>query len=124
VAVIGPLTWLALLCHRSGAVPPATARQYHATSHYWRAAACCGALSLSLQRTLPGLHTNMESSSISVFSGMHCTTFLSFFLLALTHATQHTQAVFSSFKILKILQDSPSHQIFRRMHRALNIGKK
>jgi hypothetical protein len=34
------------------------------------------------------------------------------------------QAVFSSFKIPKILQDFPSHQIFRRMHEALNIGKK
>jgi hypothetical protein len=28
------------------------------------------------------------------------------------------------FKLLKILQDSPSHRIFRRMHGALNIGKK
>jgi hypothetical protein len=36
----------------------------------------------------------------------------------------YTKAVFSSFKISKILQDSPSHQIFRRMHGALNIGKK
>jgi hypothetical protein len=35
-----------------------------------------------------------------------------------------TKAVFSSFKILKILQDFPSHQIFGRMHRALNVGKK
>jgi hypothetical protein len=34
------------------------------------------------------------------------------------------QAVFTSFKIPKILQDSPSHRIFRRMHRVLNIGKK
>jgi hypothetical protein len=29
-----------------------------------------------------------------------------------------------SFKIPKILQDSPSHQIFGHMHEALNIGKK
>jgi hypothetical protein len=29
-----------------------------------------------------------------------------------------------SFKILKILQDSPSHRIFERMHGALNIDKK
>jgi interleukin-1 receptor-associated kinase 1 len=37
----------------------------------------------------------------------------------------HTsRAVFSCFKILKILQDSLSHRIFRRMHGALNIGKK
>jgi hypothetical protein len=34
------------------------------------------------------------------------------------------KAVFSSFKISKILQDSPSHQIFGRMHEALNVGKK
>jgi hypothetical protein len=33
-------------------------------------------------------------------------------------------AAFRSFKDLKILQDSPSHRIFRRIHRALNIGKK
>jgi hypothetical protein len=33
-------------------------------------------------------------------------------------------AVFSSFKIPKNLQDFPSHQIFGRMHRALNVGKK
>jgi hypothetical protein len=37
---------------------------------------------------------------------------------------KNTQAVFSLFKIPKILPDFPSHQIFRRMHRALNIGKK
>jgi hypothetical protein len=30
-----------------------------------------------------------------------------------------TQALFSSFKLPKILQDSP----FKRMHEALNIGK-
>jgi hypothetical protein len=35
-----------------------------------------------------------------------------------------SSAVFSSFKILKILQDSPSHRIFGRVHGALNIGKK
>jgi hypothetical protein len=35
-----------------------------------------------------------------------------------------SKAVFSSFKIPKILQDSPSHQIFGRMHGALNVGKK
>jgi uncharacterized protein YcsI (UPF0317 family) len=35
-----------------------------------------------------------------------------------------TEAAFSSFKILKILQDFPSYQIFRRMYGALNIGKK
>jgi hypothetical protein len=34
------------------------------------------------------------------------------------------KAVFSSFKILKILQDSPSHRIFGHVHGALNIGKK
>jgi hypothetical protein len=34
------------------------------------------------------------------------------------------EAVFSSFKIPKILQDSPSHRIFGHMHGALNIGKK
>jgi hypothetical protein len=33
-------------------------------------------------------------------------------------------AVFSFFKILKILQDFSSHQIFGRMHGALNVGKK
>jgi hypothetical protein len=33
------------------------------------------------------------------------------------------KAVFSSFKIPKILQDSPSHQIFGRMYRTLNVGK-
>jgi hypothetical protein len=33
-------------------------------------------------------------------------------------------AVFSYFKIPKILQDFPSHQIFRRMYEALNVGKK
>jgi hypothetical protein len=33
-------------------------------------------------------------------------------------------AVFSSFEVPKILQDIPSHQIFERMHEALNIGKK
>jgi hypothetical protein len=32
--------------------------------------------------------------------------------------------LFSCFKILKILQDFPSHRIFRRVYRALNIGKK
>jgi hypothetical protein len=39
-------------------------------------------------------------------------------------AAQLTEGVFSSFKVLKFLQDSPSHQIFRRMHEVLNIGKK
>jgi hypothetical protein len=38
--------------------------------------------------------------------------------------TQESEAVFSSFKIPKNLQDSPSHQIFGRMHEALNVGKK
>jgi hypothetical protein len=28
------------------------------------------------------------------------------------------------FKLPKILQDSPSHRIFRRMHGVLNVGKK
>jgi hypothetical protein len=28
------------------------------------------------------------------------------------------------FKVSKILQDSPSHRIFKRMYGALNIGKK
>jgi hypothetical protein len=37
---------------------------------------------------------------------------------------ESTKAVFSSFKILKILQDFPSHQILGRMHGALNVGKK
>jgi hypothetical protein len=32
--------------------------------------------------------------------------------------------LFSSFKLPKILQDSPSYRIFGRMHGALNIGKK
>jgi hypothetical protein len=37
----------------------------------------------------------------------------------------HTnEAVFRFFKIPKILQDSLSHQIFGRMHGALNVGKK
>jgi hypothetical protein len=41
------------------------------------------------------------------------------------HRTITTQVVvFSSFKIPKILQDSLSHRIFRRMYGALNIGKK
>jgi hypothetical protein len=34
------------------------------------------------------------------------------------------KAVFTSFKIPKILQDSPSHRIFERMHGVLNVGKK
>jgi hypothetical protein len=34
-----------------------------------------------------------------------------------------TQAVFSCFKVLKILQDFSSHRIFD-VHGALNIGKK
>jgi hypothetical protein len=29
-----------------------------------------------------------------------------------------------AFKLSKILQDSSSHRIFRRMHGALNVGKK
>jgi hypothetical protein len=33
-------------------------------------------------------------------------------------------AVFTSFKIPKILQDFSSHRIFGRMHEVLNIGKK
>jgi hypothetical protein len=33
------------------------------------------------------------------------------------------RAVFSCFKVQKILQDSPLHRIFGRMHGALNIGK-
>jgi hypothetical protein len=41
-----------------------------------------------------------------------------------TSSLTTTEGVFSFFKILKILRDSPSHQIFRRMHEALNIGKK
>jgi hypothetical protein len=35
-----------------------------------------------------------------------------------------SEGAFSSFKIPKILQDSPSHRIFRRIHETLNIGKK
>jgi hypothetical protein len=35
-----------------------------------------------------------------------------------------TQGAFSSFKVPKILQDSLSHRIFRRMHGVLNVGKK
>jgi hypothetical protein len=35
-----------------------------------------------------------------------------------------TEAVFSYFKIPKILQDFPSHQIFGRMHGTLNVDKK
>jgi hypothetical protein len=34
------------------------------------------------------------------------------------------EGVFTFFKIPKILQDFSSHRIFRRMHEALNIGKK
>jgi hypothetical protein len=34
------------------------------------------------------------------------------------------EAVFDPFKLTKILQDSPSHRIFRRMYRVLNIDKK
>jgi hypothetical protein len=34
------------------------------------------------------------------------------------------KGVFRYFKFPKILQDSPSHRIFERMHGALNIGKK
>jgi hypothetical protein len=37
---------------------------------------------------------------------------------------KRNEAVFTSFKIPKILQDSPSHRIFGRMHGVLNIGKK
>jgi hypothetical protein len=35
-----------------------------------------------------------------------------------------TKALFSSQKILQNFLDSPSHQIFRHMHEALNIDKK
>jgi hypothetical protein len=35
-----------------------------------------------------------------------------------------TKGVFRFFKILKILEDSPSHRIFGHMYGALNIGKK
>jgi hypothetical protein len=35
-----------------------------------------------------------------------------------------TEVVLSSFEIPKILKDFSSHQIFRRMHGALNIDKK
>jgi hypothetical protein len=35
-----------------------------------------------------------------------------------------TKALFRLFKISKILQDSPSRQIFGRMYGALNVGKK
>jgi hypothetical protein len=41
---------------------------------------------------------------------------------ALLHAK--TKAVFRSLKLPKILQDSLSHRIFRRMHGVLNVGKK
>jgi hypothetical protein len=34
------------------------------------------------------------------------------------------EGAFSYFKVPKILQDSPSHRIFGRMHEALNIDKK
>jgi hypothetical protein len=40
------------------------------------------------------------------------------------HEDGTAHQIFGSFKIPKILQDSPSHQIFRRMHEALNVGKK
>jgi hypothetical protein len=33
-------------------------------------------------------------------------------------------ALFSWGEKLKTFQDFPSHQIFARMHRALNVGKK
>jgi hypothetical protein len=33
------------------------------------------------------------------------------------------KAMFRSLKLPKILQDSPSHRIFRHMHEALNVGK-
>jgi hypothetical protein len=39
-------------------------------------------------------------------------------------ASQRKYYVFRSFKLLKILRDSPSHRIFRRIHRALNTSKK
>jgi hypothetical protein len=35
-----------------------------------------------------------------------------------------TMALFSWGEKLKTFQDFPSHQIFARMHRALNVGKK
>jgi hypothetical protein len=40
------------------------------------------------------------------------------------HGEAKSKAVFSFFKISKILQDFPSHQIFERIHGALNVGKK
>ena len=37
--------------------------------------------------------------------------------------TRRPKALFSSQKLLQNFSDSPSHQIFRRMHRVLNIDK-
>jgi hypothetical protein len=41
----------------------------------------------------------------------------------LTHQKRGRQCL-DPFKLPKILQDSPSHRIFRRMHGVLNVGKK
>jgi hypothetical protein len=38
--------------------------------------------------------------------------------------SNNTKGVFRYFKILKILQDFPSHWIFERIYGALNIDKK
>jgi hypothetical protein len=37
---------------------------------------------------------------------------------------QTDKALFGCFKVSKILQDFSSHRIFKRMYKALNIGKK
>jgi hypothetical protein len=39
-------------------------------------------------------------------------------------ASNGVEALFSFFKVPKILQDFPSHRIFGRIYKALNIGKK
>jgi hypothetical protein len=44
--------------------------------------------------------------------------------LGILSGSTTAKPVFSSFKIPKVLPDSPSHRIFGRMHEALNIGKK
>jgi hypothetical protein len=41
-----------------------------------------------------------------------------------TTTREYREASFSSGEKLKIFQDSPSHQIFARIHEVLNVGKK
>jgi len=46
-----------------------------------------------------------------------------FFGLSHVSSKNHPQALFSSQKILQNFSDSPSHRIFRHMHKVLNIDK-